>query len=99
MKITSIQYHKVFNLGDFQNEKIGVEVEVQPDEDPTKALNEAKKFVELSSTSYKKKVERAQEIVNNPHHYQYGAVEEAKSFLSKIEHLPNQLLNERSEEE
>lgn len=46
MKITSVNYQKVFPLGQYINERIGVEIQVDPDESEVDALREAKRIVE-----------------------------------------------------
>ncbi|MFN0276780.1 MAG: hypothetical protein ACKVPJ_13620 [Chitinophagales bacterium] len=46
MKITSISYSKVFNLGNYSNEKIGVEIEISEVDDPVACHLEAVKYVE-----------------------------------------------------
>jgi hypothetical protein len=38
MKITLVRYERVYNLGDYQSERIGVEVSVDEDEDAQQAL-------------------------------------------------------------
>jgi hypothetical protein len=48
MHTESISYHKVFNLGNYSNEKIGVEIKLAPGEDVLDAFAEAKKMVEKS---------------------------------------------------
>lgn len=46
MKITTVNYQKVFPLGQYINERIGVEIQVDPDESEVDALREAKRIVE-----------------------------------------------------
>jgi hypothetical protein len=46
MTIKTIFYHKVFPLGQYTNERIGVEVVVNEGEDPRQLFEEAKAFVE-----------------------------------------------------
>lgn len=46
MKITTVNYQKVFPLGQYINERIGVEIQVDPDESEIEALREAKRIVE-----------------------------------------------------
>lgn len=46
MKITTVNYQKVFPLGQYINERIGVEIQVDPDESEVEALREAKRIVE-----------------------------------------------------
>lgn len=48
MEIQTVIYHKVFNLGNYSNEKIGIEMKLQPGENPIDAFAEAKKIVEKS---------------------------------------------------
>lgn len=47
MKIKTINYQKLFPLGAFMNERIGVEVQLDEGEDPTQVLISAKKMVEM----------------------------------------------------
>jgi len=44
-KITSVSYAKLFPLGAFINEKVGVEMTIDEGEDVMSVLNEAKKLV------------------------------------------------------
>lgn len=46
MKIVAVNYQKVFPLGQYINERIGVEIQVDPDESEVDALREAKRIVE-----------------------------------------------------
>lgn len=46
MKIEKISYQKLFPLGAFINEKIGVEMQLDEGDNPLQVLNEAKKLVE-----------------------------------------------------
>ncbi len=46
MKIEKISYQKLFPLGAFINEKIGVEMQLDEGDNPVQVLNEAKKLVE-----------------------------------------------------
>lgn len=39
-KITKIGYSQVFNLGDYENEKISVEAEIQEGDDPIQKIEE-----------------------------------------------------------
>lgn len=86
MKITKIEYSRVFSLGNYENEKIGVEVEVRENEDAADALKEAKKFVELSSHNSQEKIKKALMIVKNPDDYQGRSVKEALEYLRSIDY-------------
>ena len=46
MKVTSISYQKTFNLGNYQSERLGVEVEVGEYEYADELMKEAKELVE-----------------------------------------------------
>ena len=45
MQITTINYTKTFNLGNFSSERIGVEISINEGEDAKEALNTAKNLV------------------------------------------------------
>lgn len=67
MTIEKISYHKTFNLGNYSNEKIGIDVLLGPDESPLDAFAEAKKQVEKSHQFFQDMpaYERAKKIVEN----------------------------------
>lgn len=44
MNVKNVIYQKVFSLGNYENEKIGIEIEVSENENPIDALFEAKKL-------------------------------------------------------
>jgi hypothetical protein len=46
MKITEIIYHRTFNLGNFNSERIGVKVDINEGESASEALETAKQLVE-----------------------------------------------------
>lgn len=46
MYITTVNYQKTFNLGNYSSEKIGVEISINPGEDAKEALVIAKNLVE-----------------------------------------------------
>lgn len=46
MKITVVKYEKLHNLGNYENEKVGVEITVGDDDHPGDVLLEARKFVD-----------------------------------------------------
>jgi len=45
MKVTMVKYEKLKNLGNFQHEKVGIEVVLEETESPHFALKRAKDFV------------------------------------------------------
>ena len=46
MRITEITYHRTFNLGNFNSERIGVKVDINEGESASEALETAKQLVE-----------------------------------------------------
>jgi hypothetical protein len=46
MRVTQVQYSRLKNLGDYDHEKIGVEVEISEGETAAEALTRAKRFVD-----------------------------------------------------
>lgn len=85
MRITSVQYSRVYSLGNYENEKIGVEVEVPVEDDPQEALAEAKKFVEMNSKVFTNSLEKARHIVNNPDNFTVRQVRESEEFLKQYQ--------------
>lgn len=87
MQIKSINYHKVFNLGNYSNEKIGCEIVLEEGDDPVKCHFEAVRFVERAHLfqSKQKEYDRAQEIINRPMDYTGREVELARSIIHDFE--------------
>lgn len=83
MKATRIYYEKCINLGNYQNEKIGVEVELAENENAVQALDAAKKFVESNNNGSNAKLSRAKEVVENKDRYSYVQVVEAENLLKE----------------
>lgn len=46
MQITSIEYKKLFNRGNFEHESLSVQIELEDGETPHEAVKRAKAFVE-----------------------------------------------------
>lgn len=87
MKIETIQYQKTFNLGNYSNEKIGVEIKVGDGEDPLDAFAEAKKLVEKSHKFFQEMpyYERAKRMVDNPDDHLGKDVKAAKEVVAAFE--------------
>lgn len=81
MKCTRIYYEKCFNLGNYQNEKVGVEVELSDDDTASEAMKSAQKFVEQNTTKENHNLDRAKQIVAQPDNYSYSDVIKAKQTL------------------
>lgn len=85
MKATKIYYQKCFNLGDYQNEVIGIELEVEPGEKASGVMEMARHFVNSESVSRAtiETYERMKRIVENQDDYTGKQVKEAKEFLER----------------
>lgn len=69
MRVTSIRYSRLKNLGDYEHEKIGVEVEVAEGESSAEAMARASKFVDAALAKpdmpSAARIEMAQHCVEN----------------------------------
>ncbi len=91
MKAKSIIYERLYNLGNFSHEKIGIEIELTGDENPSDAIDKAKGFCRLNSTELARKLEQAREIVANKERSYFGEVEEAQKTIFEYEADQNEL--------
>jgi len=89
MKTKSISYHKVFNLGDYSNEKIGVDLEIEEGDNVQDAVNKARDFVENQHQLNKQKGRymEACSIIENSADYTGRQIETAKQFKDKYESM------------
>lgn len=87
MQIEKISYHKVFNLGNYSNEKIGVDIVLAPGEDPLDAFAEAKKQVEKGHRFFQDlpNYEEAKRIVSRPDDYTGRSVKVAQETITAFE--------------
>lgn len=94
MKARLIRYEKCFNLGNFQNEKVGIEIEVEEGEKAEDVLAKAKAFVERSNPEILRSLleyERAKTIAENPNRYLYEEVMHANDLIAKIDGMKEDL--------
>lgn len=87
MNVKNVIYQKVFSLGNYENEKIGIEIEVSENENPIDALFEAKKYVEKAHLFNKRyyEYERAKSIVKDDDNYTGKQRKQAEEFISDFE--------------
>jgi len=87
MKIKTLQYHKVFNLGNFSNEKIGIEIELAEGEDPVKAHFEMVDFVEKAHTFQNDRPSyiKAHEIIKDADNHTGANVKKAHQIIIDFE--------------
>ena len=88
MKAKKIYYKRLFSLGNYQNEEIGIEIEIEEGEKAMDVLQKAKLFVsELDPTSQKERqYNEAIDIMRNKDNYAYKRVIEAEEFIRIYDH-------------
>lgn len=87
MKTTSVSYHKVFNLGNYSNEKIEVNIELEPTDSPNDALAKARDFVENQHQLSKQKERYLEvcEMLTNQDNYTGRDLKQAQAFKDQYE--------------
>lgn len=87
MHIEKVSYHKTFNLGNYSNEKIGLDIVLAPGDDPLEAFAEAKKQVEKSHNFFKQSpaYEQAKKVVANPDDYTGREVKQSEELIQAFE--------------
>lgn len=87
MKATKIYYQKCFNLGNYQNEVVGIELEVGDGEKAVDVLEKAKQFVDSKDflAAGIQEYENNLRIVNSPDEYTGRQVKDAQAFLDKYD--------------
>ena len=85
MKATKIYYQKCFNLGNYENEVIGIELEIEQGEKSSEVLEKARYFVNSKSITEATVdgYERCKKIAENPDDYTGRQIKEAQAFLDK----------------
>lgn len=91
MKATHIEYSKVFNLGNYSNEKIGITLEVEQGDDPQKVLEHARAFVTLNAAEVKEKIAHAQRVLADPDNHTGYEVKGAERYLENIQAMKDDL--------
>lgn len=83
MKATKIYYKRLFSLGNYQNEEIGIEIEVQEGEKAIDVLQKAKQFVSGldPKNENERKYNEAIDILKNKEGYNYKRVMEAEEIV------------------
>ena len=87
MKFKTITYHKVFNLGNYSNEKIGCEIELEENDNPVLAHKKAVEFVERANTFIKEgqNYNRAKEILKDENSFTGKQIKQAMQFVEDFE--------------
>ena len=63
MKSRIVRYERLYNLGDYSHEKIGIEIELDDGETATEGLRRAKDFCQLSCDRMKKAIEGNRQLI------------------------------------
>lgn len=85
MKATKIYYQKCFNLGNYQNEVVGIELEIEAGEKAIDVLEKAKQFVD-SRDIIKAGIDEYNRCLNisyNPDDYTGREVKNANEFIAR----------------
>lgn len=91
MKVKTVSYSKVFSLGNYENEKLGVEVEVTEGDDVQKAMQKAREFVEFNHkvNGLVNEQSQCEHIVANPDDFTGAQVKRANERLQQISEMFN----------
>ena len=93
MKATKIYYQKCFNLGDYQNEVIGIELAIEDGEKAADALLRARNFVAFQNNSEFKSAEllRAKSIIDYSDEYTGKQIKAAQRTIEEYEQSTTEL--------
>lgn len=91
MKVKTVSYSKVFSLGNYENEKLGVEFEIADGDDVQQAMQKAREFVEFNHklNGIVKEQDQCEHVINNPDDFTGTQVKRARERLNQI----NEVLN------
>jgi hypothetical protein len=87
MKVKTILYQKVFSLPNFQNEKIGIEIELEDNEKASDVIEKAKVWAErvhLGHQNISQEVLNAKAILADSDHYTGKQVKDAQAIIDKF---------------
>lgn len=108
MEITKISYSRVYSLGNYENEKIGMEATLGEGDDILKSYVELKNAVEHAHDLRKdlRKRDAAEAVLRNPDGHRGYDVKEAEAFMQLFKekypnliYEPNLLLEEKKSED
>lgn len=87
MQIEKISYHKTFNLGNYSNEKIGLDIIISKDDNPLEAFAEAKKQVEKSHKFFQEMpaYESAKRVLNDYDNHTGREIKAAEQLIKVFE--------------
>ena len=84
MKPVKVYYERCINLGDYENEKIGIEIELEDGDTVTKAVESARERIRILTGTQlvETQWEKYERIANDPNQ-PYSKVLEAKKWLEE----------------
>lgn len=85
MKALTVKYERLYNLGDFSHQKIGIELQVEDGEKAQEVLEKAKLFCRLNSMEGRQELGAAREILANRQNEFVSRVEEAEKTIAEFE--------------
>jgi hypothetical protein len=89
MKVKTVSYSKVFSLGNYENEKLGVEFDIADGDDVQKAMQKAREFVEFNHklNGIVNEQSQCEHVVANPDDFTGAQVKRAKDRLDQINEM------------
>lgn len=86
MKAQKIYYKRLVSLGNYENEEIGIEIQVEEGEKAKEVLLKAMQFVDanLTKPSRNREISIARDITENPDNYTYNQVMKARALIENI---------------
>lgn len=89
MKVKTVNYSKVFSLGNYENEKLGVEFDIAEGDDVQKAMQKAREFVEFNHklNGIVNEQSQCEHVVSNPDDFTGTQVKRAKDRLEQINEM------------
>lgn len=92
MHVKTVIYNKVFSLGNYENEKIGIEIELKEGEDPQKAIQDARQYVEYNHkvNGMVNEMNECEHVVAHPDDFTGTQVKRAQERIEFIKSFINE---------
>jgi len=86
MIVKTVTYSKVFSLGNFENEKIGTEVEITSGDDVQSVIQKAREFVEFNHklNGYHNEIAQCEHVMNNPDDFTGSQIKRATETWHRL---------------
>ena len=105
MKATKIFYKRLINLGNYEHEEIGIELEVEEGEKALDVLEKAKQFVyknhpdsDRELRDKQRELELEENIADSPDNYTFSRVTRAQSRIYSLKKELQELIDKRTYE-